>query len=89
MSIVLAQRIDYESDYQDVPFHLYHFPRRPYEKLIHSGDQFVYYQGDRHNSQHRYYFGTGIIGALVHAPDHVHSYAHILTGVQFTKKVPI
>jgi hypothetical protein len=45
MNIILAQRIDYESGYEDIPFQLYHFPKR-YRNQIRCGDMFIYYQGD-------------------------------------------
>jgi len=60
MKIILSQRIDIESEYQDVPFSSYHFPKR-YRNQIHPGDQFIYYQGDRYKKEHRYYFGCGVI----------------------------
>ncbi len=45
MLIVLSQHIDSESDYEDIPFSLYHFPKR-YRNQIHPRNCFIYYQGE-------------------------------------------
>src|SRR5262245_21003456 len=88
MNIILAQRIDYESEYDDTPFEVYHFPKR-YRNQIRPGDTFIYYQGDRHNREHRYYFGCGIVGKIVVSQDGQHFYAHLLDGHKFKKAVPL
>lgn len=46
MKIILAQKKDTLSDYDDCLFDTYHFPKK-YINAIHTGDQFIYYQGDR------------------------------------------
>ena len=88
MLIVLSQHIVYESDYEDIPFSIYHFPKR-YRNQIHPGDCFIYYQGDRHKKDNRYYFGCGVIGDVF--PDAVGEfyYAKILDGKPFKKNIPI
>lgn len=88
MKIILSQRIDIESDYDDVPFSTYHFPKR-YRNQIHPGDRFIYYQGDRHKKEHRYYFGCGVIGAVEPDATGESYYAAILEGRRFSKGVPI
>jgi len=88
MRIVLSQRVDIESDYDDVPFSSYHFPKR-YRNQIRSGDRFIYYQGNRHKKEHRYYFGCGVIGAVEPAASGDHFYAEILEGRKFSKVVSI
>ncbi|MDD5126729.1 MAG: HNH endonuclease [Dehalococcoidales bacterium] len=87
MLIVLSQRIDIKSDYDDVPFSSYHFPKQ-YRNLIHSGDRFIYYQGDRWKKEHRYYFGCGVIGKVYSAANNTF-YADIVDGETFAQKVPI
>lgn len=88
MKIVLSQRIDIESDYDDVPFSTYHFPKR-YRNQIHPGDRFIYYQGNRFKKEHRYYFGCGVIGAVEPDTSGENYYAEILEGRRFSKGVPI
>lgn len=88
MPVVLSQRIDKKSDYDDVPFSIYHFPKR-YRRQIKTGDIFLYYQGDRFKRENRYYFGMGVIGAIEKAQDGESYYAKILEGTAFPKKVPI
>lgn len=88
MKIILSQRIDIESDYDDIPFITYHFPKR-YLNQIHSGDRFIYYQGNRHKREHRYYFGCGVIGDIKPASDGINFFANIVEGHRFGKKVPI
>lgn len=39
MNIILSQHIDTDSNYDDVPFQLYHYPKR-YNKQIKPGDIF-------------------------------------------------
>lgn len=87
MLIVLSQRIDIKSDYDDVPFSFYHFPKQ-YRNMIHPGDRFVYYQGDRWKKEHRYYFGCGVIGKVSAAANNTF-YADIVDGMSFLQKVPI
>jgi|TARA_B100000959_G_scaffold9989_1_gene10123 predicted HNH restriction endonuclease len=88
MLIILSQRIDYESEYEDIPFSIYHFPKR-YRNQIKPGDRFIYYQGDRYKRENRYYFGTGIIGKVEPDENGKYYYAEIIEGVPFNKKVPI
>ena len=88
MKIILSQRIDIESDYEDVPFSMYHFPKK-YRNQIHTGDRFIYYQGDRFKKEHRYYFGCGVIGAVEPDATGENFYAEILESRRFSKNVPI
>ena len=88
MKIILSQRIDIESDYEDVPFLTYHFPKK-YRNQIHTGDRFIYYQGDRFKKEHRYYFGCGVIGAVEPDATGENFYAEILESRRFSKNVPI
>jgi len=87
MLIILSQKIDSNSDYEDDLFNVYHYPAR-YRNQIHSGDTFVYYQGNRYDKSQRYYFGTGIVGQIT-CHDEENYYAALLQGRRFEKKVPI
>lgn len=88
MIIILSQKIDSDSVYSgDEVFKLYHYPAR-YRNQIHTGDTFVYYQGNRYDKSQRYYFGTGKIGEIRQKDDENY-YAELLNTVQFEKKVPI
>jgi 5-methylcytosine-specific restriction endonuclease McrA len=88
MKIILSQRIDIESEYEDIPFSTYHFPKR-YRNQIHPGDRFIYYQGDRSNREHRYYFGCGVIGVIEASTTGESYFAEILEGRRFSTNVPI
>jgi len=88
MKIILSQRVDTISSYEDIPFSRYHFPKR-YLNQIHLGDQFIYYQGNKSIKEQRYYFGCGVVGNIEADLDGDHFFAEILEGVQFQKKVPI
>ncbi|WP_088034871.1 HNH endonuclease signature motif containing protein [Evansella clarkii] len=88
MLLILSQRIDYKSEYKDVPFKLYHFPKS-YRSQIKAGDKFIYYQGDRYKKENRYYYGCGIVGDIISSDDGRHYYAEIINGVKFPNKVPI
>lgn len=88
MLLILAQRIDIDPIYDDIPFERYHFPER-YKGQISKGDCFIYYQGNRHKKEHRYYYGCGVIGDIVHAPEPGHYYASITQGHKFENIVPI
>lgn len=88
MPIILSQRVEYESDYDDVPYSVYHFPRR-YVNQIRVGNRFIYYQGNRHKQDHRYYFGCGVVGDIVATPSDDSYLAKIIDGRPFPKKVPI
>ena len=88
MSVILSQHIDKVSDYDDIPFSVYHFPER-YKNQVQIGDMFLYYQGDRWKKENRYYFGVGVIGTIEVSSDGHDYYAHILDGLPFLKKVPI
>lgn len=87
MTIVLSQRINAKSDYDDVPFFKYHFPKE-YKNLIHEGDRFVYYQGGHLTGENRYYYGCGVIGRIYSATNTTY-YADIVDGQHFNLKVPI
>jgi len=86
--IILSQRIDIESDYKDIPFLRYHFPKR-YRSQINVGDKFIYNQGNRYNKDHRYYFGYGIIGQIWMETSGDHFFAEIINGKRFSSKVQI
>ena len=89
MPIILSQRIDLVSDYNDKPFFRYHFPKR-YRKQIKSGDVFVYYQGDSKKLINRYYFGCGVIGEVTADKSDKESFnAEIRFGIKFPRKVII
>lgn len=88
LPIILSQRIDSTSNYKDVPFSLYHYPKR-YRNQVNTGDTFIYYQGDRFKRENRYYFGFGVIGKIEASKDGEDYYAEILEGTQFSNKVPI
>lgn len=88
MKIILSQRMDTVSSYEDIPFARYHFPKR-YLNQIHVGDQFIYYQGNKGIKEQRYYFGCGVVGNIEADLDGEHFFAEILDGIQFERKVPI
>ena len=88
MKIILSQKIDTESSYQDTPFSKYHFPRS-YINQIHPGDQFIYYQGNKSKKEHRYYFGYGVVGNIEADSDGEHFFAEVLDGSPFKKVIPI
>jgi 5-methylcytosine-specific restriction endonuclease McrA len=88
MPIILSQHIDYDSEYEDIPFSIYHYPKR-YRNQIRPGDVFIYYQGDRQKKENRYYFGYGVIGSIDISPNGEHYYANIIDGMSFPQKVPI
>ncbi|CUH95684.1 hypothetical protein P22_1761 [Propionispora sp. 2/2-37] len=88
MPIILSQRVDAGSDYNDVPFVVYHFPKRS-RRQINPGDLFLYYQGNRLKKEQRYYFGTGIIGKIELCEDGDHYNAWFLEAKRFIRRVPI
>lgn len=88
MPVILSQRIDTASDYEDVPFRTYHFPAR-YRRQVKPGDQFVYYQGNRHRRAHRYYFGCGVVGRIVERVDGASFDADLIDSRRFAAPVPI
>lgn len=88
MFIILSQKIDTEFPYEGYQLYkTYHFPRW-YHNQIHSGDIFIYYQGNRHERSQRYYFGTGKIGQII-KKDNDNYYAELLDVIKFKNKVPI
>ncbi len=87
MLIILSQKIDSESSYSDELFNSYHYPAK-YKNQIHKGDTFIYYQGNRFDKSHRYYFGVGTIGEIL-TTDGENYYAKLLDCQRFEKKVPI
>lgn len=88
MIIILSQKIDTESSYKgDEVFKVYHYPGR-YRNQIHTGDVFVYYQGNRYDKSQRYYFGTGLIGDIK-KEDKDNYYAELLNVVRFKETIPI
>lgn len=87
MYIILSQRRDIESKYMDKLFSVYHFPPK-YKNQIHTGDIFIYYQGDRYSREHRYYYGTGHIGNVYNTSDKDY-FAELLDCHSFNTVVPI
>ena len=88
MIIVLSQKIDTDSTYYgDDVFRIYHYPSR-YKNQIHTGDIFVYYQGNRYDKKKRYYFGVGRVGEISKENEDDY-YAELLFTTKFIKKVPI
>ncbi|MFD1403002.1 hypothetical protein [Robinsoniella peoriensis] len=87
MLIVLSQKVDSNSEYEDELFNVYHYPSR-YRNQIQEGDRFVYYQGNRYDKAQRYYFGAGIVGRIT-CHDNENYYAALLYGQRFEKRVPI
>lgn len=87
MLLILSQKIDSESTYDDKLFTSYHYPAR-YKNQLHEGNIFVYYQGNRFDKSQRYYFGVGTIGEI-HTTDGENYYAKLLDCQKFEKKVPI
>lgn len=87
MIIILSQKVDTLSSYSDELFNSYHFPGR-YRNQIHTGDIFVYYQGNRYDKSQRYYFGIGKIGEIYSA-DEENYYAKLTDCRCFEQKVPI
>lgn len=87
MLVILSQKVDSESSYADELFNSYHYPAR-YRNLLHKGDIFIYYQGNRYDKSQRYYFGVGTIGEIL-TTDGENYYAKLLDCRKFEKKVPI
>ena len=87
MLVVLSQKVDTVSSYSDELFNSYHYPAK-YRNQLHEGDIFVYYQGNRHDKNHRYYFGIGTVGEIL-TTDGENYYAKLLNCQRFEKKVPI
>lgn len=88
MIIILSQKIDSDSSYSgDEVFKVYHYPAR-YKNQIHTGDTFVYYQGNQYDKNQRYYFGSGRIGEIVQE-DEDNFYAELIDVSRFEKKIPI
>lgn len=88
MIIILSQKIDSMSSYEgDEVFIRYHYPKR-YRNQIHTGDTFVYYQGNRYSKDQRYYFGTGTIGKIV-IENEENYYAELVDVIKFNQKVSI
>ena len=87
MLVILSQKVDTESSYADELFNSYHYPAK-YRNLLHKGDVFIYYQGNRYDKSQRYYFGVGTVGEIL-TTDGENYYAKLLDCQQFEKKVPI
>lgn len=87
MLVILSQKVDTASSYSDELFNSYHYPAK-YRNQLHEGDIFIYYQGNRHDKSHRYYFGIGTVGEIL-TTDGENYYAKLLHCQQFEKKVPI
>lgn len=87
MLVILSQKVDTDSSYMDELFHTYHYPAR-YKNQLHKGDIFIYYQGDRYEKAHRYYFGVGRVGEIL-TTDGINYYAQLLDCQRFERNVPI
>lgn len=87
MIVVLSQKVDSESTYEDELFKRYHYPAR-YRNQLHEGDIFVYYQGNRHDKSQRYYFGVGRVGKISEIDDN-NFYADLLECQRFQVNMPI
>ena len=88
MIIILSQKIDTDSSYiGDEVFNVYYYPAR-YSNQIHTGDTFVYYQGNRYDKSQRYYFGTGNIGKIEQEDEEIF-YAELVNVFRFENKVHI
>jgi len=87
MLIILSQKVDTESSYSDELFRSYHYPAR-YKNQLHEGDTFIYYQGNRYEKRHRYYFGVGTVGEIV-TIDGENYYAKLIKCQRFERQVPI
>ncbi|QHE51674.1 HNH endonuclease [Pontibacillus sp. HMF3514] len=88
MFIIIGQRIDYNSSYKDIPFKEYHFPKK-YRYQVQQGDIFIYYQGDRHKKENRYYYGCGLIGEITVSNNGEDYFAKIEKAYRFPNNVPI
>ncbi len=87
MYVILSQKVDTDSIYSDDLFNTYHYPAR-YKNQLHTGDIFIYYQGNRYKSEHRYYFGVGTVGEIL-TTDGESYYARLLRCRRFENQVPI
>ena len=90
MYIALTQKKDFKSEYKDELFQLDHFPAK-YLSKIHTGDKFIYHQGERQTGLKnvRYYYGTGVIGEIFTRDDGITYYAELKQCKQFYNNVPI
>lgn len=86
--VVLGQKIEKESTYEDVLFSRYHFPKS-YKNQVKEGDRFLYYQGNQGPQLHkRYYFGYGVVGKIYPDPKMPGSlYAELLDARPLPQKV--
>jgi len=87
MLVVLSQRIDFDSEYSDELFKIYHYPSR-YRNMLREGDSFVYYQGNRYDKTQRYYYGVGTV-AQISTTDGINYDAILHLCKRFGQKVPI
>lgn len=87
MLVILSQKVDTESSYSDELFSSYHYPAR-YRNQLHEGDIFIYYQGNRYDKSHRYYFGVGTVGEIM-TVDGENYYAKLINCQRFERQVPI
>lgn len=89
MPIVLMQR-DRNSKYNDVPFVIYHYPER-YFNRIRGGEEFLYYRPSKgaRREEASSYIGAGVLGNIFPDPkDPTLSYVDIEKPVPFPKPVP-
>lgn len=91
MYIILSQKKDFSSSYEDKLFQLYHFPAS-YRSRINTGDIFIYNQGaqsEPESSKVRYYYGTGVIGRIYSIDNGKTFFAELKQCKIFYNNVPI
>lgn len=91
MYIILSQKKDFRSEYQDKLFQLYHFPSC-YRSRINTGDIFIYNQGaqsEPESSKIRCYYGTGVIGNIYSLDNEATYFAELKQCKMFYNNVPI
>ncbi len=91
MYIILSQKKDFSSEYEDKLYSLYHFPAS-YRSRINTGDVFIYNQGTQGSpigKGLRYYYGTGMIGKIYTCDDGATYFAELTNCKAFYNNVPI
>ena len=91
MYMVLAQKKDFHSKYEDRIYSLYHFPAS-YRGRINTGDTFVYNQpkqGATGSAGIRHYYGTGTIGNIYTTDNGKTYYAELKNCKSFFNNVPL
>ena len=89
--IVLTQKKDFKSSYEDKLFQLYHFPAK-YRSKINTGDTFIYHQGDKKQpvtKKVRYYYGMGVVGKIYSIDNGENYFAELINCKSFYNNVDI